>query len=457
MKRTKILPCIAVLVAIAPLAVEAQTASPTKTVPTLNISGVATTPNGATTQPVRQKTPKVVEVEVDAPEVEADTENAPKRVKKSAVATFQKAQEAYKKAIQEVKKLQKQYVALSTTEEQKEEIGENLEKYAEYVSKMYPKLLDLAEKAWLEAPSRDPEMLRFIVEVLEIRLVTEEYERAQKILDGLFAQNIPEILPEIYDVAGETAFMLNQFEQAGRYFALAEQNKTLSERSTAFKNDLPYYRAAWGKEEILRQREKKENNLPRVRLETTKGPIVLELYENEAPNTVANFVYLVEKGFYDGLYFDSVIPGFCAESGRSMENPDGGPGYAIRDEYDTANARNHYRGTLSMSNSGPNTAGSRFFISLTPMRELDGKFVVFGRVIEGMEVLSELQRIDPANPDPMAEMDQIERASVIRKRDHKYRPKVLKLETEDDSATEEDSSKSKKSSKNKKKTGKSAY
>ena len=383
----------------------------------------------------------------------------PKKSSQTAEANFRKGLEAYQKAGKKIRELQKNFMALNTTEEEKEALGEDLQKYAEYISKLYPKLLDLAEAAWLEKPMKDPEMLKFIVEVLEVRLATEDYESAQAILNGLLELNIPEILPDLYDVAGETAFMLNDFEKAGRYFTEAEAKNVLSERCAAFKSDLSYYRTAWAKEKILRERESQKENLPLVKIKTSKGSIVLELYENQAPNTVANFIYLAEKGFYDGLYFESVIPGFCAESGRSMSTEDGGPGYLIRDEYDENDLRIHTRGTISMANDGsPNSAGSRFFISLSPLRQFDGKFVVFGRIVKGFDVLSKLQRIDPANPDPMAEPDQIEEIKVLRKQDHKYRPKVLKQSSENkDENQEEKNTKSSKSSKSKKKQEKSAY
>ena len=142
-----------------------------------------------------------------------------------------------------------------------------------------------------------------------------------------------------------------------------------------------------------------------------------------------------------------------------MSTEDGGPGYLIRDEYDENDLRIHTRGTISMANDGsPNSAGSRFFISLSPLRQFDGKFVVFGRIVKGFDVLSKLQRIDPANPDPMAEPDQIEEIKVLRKQDHKYRPKVLKQSSENkDENQEEKNTKSSKSSKSKKKQEKSAY
>ena len=317
--------------------------------------------------------------------------------------------------------------SIKTTDEEKEEIGEKLEKISKVVSKIHPKLFDLAEKAWLEEPSReDGEFLNFIIQVLETRMTVGEYERANAIMQGLISLKIPEILPDLYDAAGEIAFMLNDFEQAARFFELAEQNKVLSERCAGFKKDLSYYRSSWAKESVFRQQDSEKKDLPRVTLDTTKGKIVLELYEDQTPNTVANFVYLVEKGFYDGMFFEQVIPGEGAVAGRSLENPDGGPGWTIRDEFDATNSRNHYRGTISMMRGEPNSAGSMFFISFSPIKDLDGKYVVFGRVIEGMDVLTKLQIMDPTNPDPMAEPDQIEKASAMTKRDHKYRPKVIK-------------------------------
>lgn len=421
-------------------------------------ANAAPTPNAGKAEEIDAE-----EVDIDEVELETKTKKSPGKASaskakaqiagegKSAEAKFRKGLEAYQKAGKKIRELQKSFMELDTSDEEKEAIGENLQKYAEYISKLYPKLLDLAEAAWLEKPSKDPEMLKFIVEVLEVRLATEDYESAQAILNGLLELKIPEILPDLYDVAGETAFMLNDFEKAGRYFAEAEAKNVLSERCAAFKNDLPYYRTVWAKERVLRERETQKQNLPLVKIKTSKGSIVLELFENEAPNTVANFIYLAEKGFYDGLYFESVIPGFCAESGRSANSADGGPGYLIRDEFDEKNSRIHARGTVSMANDGkPNTAGSRFFIAFSPLRQFDGKFVVFGRIVKGLDVLSKLQRIDPANPDPMAEPDLIEEVKVLRKQDHKYRPKVLKISTENE---DKDSDKG---SPNKKKSGKAS-
>ena len=117
-----------------------------------------------------------------------------------------------------------------------------------------------------------------------------------------------------------------------------------------------------------------------------KGDIVIELFDKEAPKTVANFVKLIKEGFYDGLTFHRVIPGFVAQGGCPNGNGTGGPGYTIEDEL-VGNPHKHVRGALSMAHRGPNTGGSQFFIVYEPQPHLDGVHTVFGQVIEGMDIV----------------------------------------------------------------------
>jgi cyclophilin family peptidyl-prolyl cis-trans isomerase len=167
--------------------------------------------------------------------------------------------------------------------------------------------------------------------------------------------------------------------------------------------------------------------LPRVKLTTSKGDIVIELFENEAPNTVANFISLVEKGFYDGTPFHRVIAGFMAQGGDPTGTGTGGPGYTIACEVDAPDARQHFRGTLSMAHAGPDTGGSQFFLTFRPTDHLDGKHTVFGRVIEGFNVLPLLIRTqdDQGRPVPGVIPDKITKAEVVRKRSHPYEPDKL--------------------------------
>jgi cyclophilin family peptidyl-prolyl cis-trans isomerase len=182
------------------------------------------------------------------------------------------------------------------------------------------------------------------------------------------------------------------------------------------------------KEEMtLRAAEAEADDLPRVTIKTSAGDLVVELLENEAPNTVANFLSLVEKGFYAGTPFHRVIPEFMAQGGDPTGRGSGGPGYAIPCETDQPHARKHFRGSLSMAHSGKDTGGSQFFLTFRPTEHLDGKHTVFGRVIEGFDVLPKLHRTQSPDgrPIPGIKPDTILSAEVVRKRDHDYAPKTL--------------------------------
>ena len=165
--------------------------------------------------------------------------------------------------------------------------------------------------------------------------------------------------------------------------------------------------------------EKKK--LPQIQLKTSKGTVVLELYEDEAPNTVANFISLVEAGFYDGLTFHRVIDRFMAQGGCPEGTGRGGPGYKIACECYRKDHRKHERGVISMAHAGRDTGGSQFFINLVKTPHLDGKHTVFGRVIKGMDAIDKLNR-----PGIGVKPDKILKATVLNKRDHKYEPVKVK-------------------------------
>lgn len=112
------------------------------------------------------------------------------------------------------------------------------------------------------------------------------------------------------------------------------------------------------------------------------GEVVIDLFENDAPNTVANFEKLANDGFYNGLTFHRVIPGFVAQGGCPKGTGTGGPGYTINCEI---NPNKHERGSLAMAHAGRNTGGSQFYIGYAPQPHLDGAHTVFGKVAKGME------------------------------------------------------------------------
>ena len=125
---------------------------------------------------------------------------------------------------------------------------------------------------------------------------------------------------------------------------------------------------------------------PVVEIETTLGTIAIELFPKEAPKTVENFLKLVGKGFYDGVVFHRVIPGFMVQTGDPEGTGRGGPGYTIPDEFHPK-LRHDKAGVLSMANAGPNTGGSQFFITLGPTPHLNDKHAIFGTVIRGQDVV----------------------------------------------------------------------
>lgn len=140
----------------------------------------------------------------------------------------------------------------------------------------------------------------------------------------------------------------------------------------------------------------------KVQLRTSEGDITLQLYE-DMPVTAGNFRKLVEKGFYDGTIFHRVIDGFMLQGGDPTGTGCGGPGYAIKDEFTDHNRNN--RGTISMANAGPNTGGSQFFINLVNNNYLDKAHPVFGKVVEGMDVVDRIGKARTNSQDrPLKEI-----------------------------------------------------
>ena len=145
-------------------------------------------------------------------------------------------------------------------------------------------------------------------------------------------------------------------------------------------------------------------------LHTSEGPVEIELFPGEAPNTVENFTKLVGEGFYDGLTFHRVIPEFMIQAGCPRGDGTGGPGYQFEDEF---NEHKVVRGALAMANAGPNTNGSQFFIvTADACPWLDGKHTVFGRVTDGMDVVDAIQNVQTAAADRPREDVVIERVEL---------------------------------------------
>ena len=158
----------------------------------------------------------------------------------------------------------------------------------------------------------------------------------------------------------------------------------------------------------------------KVRMETNMGVMEFELYDELVPETAGNFKKLVEEGFYDGQRFHRIIENFMVQGGDPLSKDvsntarwgTGGPGYDIKDEF-VDELKHTKKGLLSMANSGPNTGGSQFFITLVPTPHLDGRHAIFGEIVSGEDVLSEIGSVETDGADRPVKEIIVEKVSII--------------------------------------------
>ena len=151
----------------------------------------------------------------------------------------------------------------------------------------------------------------------------------------------------------------------------------------------------------------------KIKFTTNKGVFVAEMFEDKAPLTTKNFIELVEKGFYNGIIFHRVIDGFMIQGGDPTGTGMGGPGYKIKDEFGEG-LKHDDEGILSMANAGPNTGGSQFFITLAPTPWLNGHHAIFGKVVEGMDVVRLIGVVPTDFRDRPREAVTMEKVEVIK-------------------------------------------
>lgn len=151
----------------------------------------------------------------------------------------------------------------------------------------------------------------------------------------------------------------------------------------------------------------------KIKFTTNKGVFVAEMFEDKAPLTTKNFIELVEKGFYDGIIFHRVIDGFMIQGGDPTGSGMGGPGYKIKDEFGEG-LKHDDEGILSMANAGPNTGGSQFFITLAPTPWLNGHHAIFGKVVEGMDVVRLIGVVPTDFRDCPREAVTMEKVEVVK-------------------------------------------
>jgi cyclophilin family peptidyl-prolyl cis-trans isomerase len=305
-------------------------------------------------------------------------------------------------------------------------IREDFKTTLEQARQLIPTLRDTGAAAYVAIAKQDRDSAKFrdiegfLVKLLSDDVASDRYEEADALAKAMIGAGCDVRI--VFDAGGLAAVCTNDFATAETDLKKAEQEGALSEKGKEILSQLPELKKAWEDEQKIREKEAKEDNLPRVKIQTSKGDIVVELFENEAPDTVGNFISLVEKKFYNGLTFHRVLKQFMAQGGCPSGDGTGGPDYNIFCECYKDNYRRHFRGSLSMAHAGRDTGGSQFFLTFVPTTQLNGRHTVFGRVIEGMDVLAKLQRIDPEDKGSKPETDKILSMEVLRKRDHEYKP-----------------------------------
>lgn len=359
--------------------------------------------------------------EAATPKSESDSATA-----SPARAKFDEVFAEWKSVLSDMRDLQAQS---QNTEDEK--LSPMVTKYDTLIQKgesLIPTLRDAAIGVYKEAPNEDKQIWRWLSTIAQDYVSSDRYEDAKPALDALLEGKAPD--PTIANNAGIVAFTMNDFATAKKLLEEAAGAGVLTSTSQQMLGVADDYAKYWEEEKKLRERADAltgDTMLPRVKMETNRGSMVIELFEDEAPESVGNFINLVESGFYDGLSFHRVLPGFMAQGGCPEGTGSGGPGYTIYCECYGENHRKHFAGTLSMAHAGRDTGGSQFFLTFTPQPQLNGKHTVFGRVIEGMDVLAKLKR---RNPEQSADMvfagDTIVKAEVLNKRDHDYLPNKVK-------------------------------
>lgn len=334
------------------------------------------------------------------------------------LADFKSVDAEFTAVEEQIEKLIARYRAAPATERGALVVQYNA--LSETSRKLFPRLRQAAVAAYKADPKAEPRVEYRLVGMVANDVRQDEYEGALELAGMLVKSGCQE--PALDAFIGLAAYCTDDFATAESQLKKAEAAGVLTREAQAALEDLPAAKQAWVAEQATRAKEAAADDLPRVKFETSKGPVVIELYENEAPGAVGNFVSLVESGYYDGLTFHRVLPGFMAQGGCPDGTGSGGPGYEIACECYRDDHRNHFRGTLSMAHAGRDTGGSQFFLTFKRTSHLDGKHTVFGRVIQGLDVLAKLQRRDPSQRGELPEPDSIVKAEVLRKRNHEYKP-----------------------------------
>lgn len=264
-----------------------------------------------------------------------------------------------------------------------------------------------------------------------------QYLKVHSLCKELYRENPENIFAEVY--SARAGMLTNRFDsevveviQKNAEFFQDEEKITQTEQLII--KTMYYLESIFEEESKLRKKDAEKDNLPRVEFKTNKGSFVIELFEDEAPETVGNFISLVESKHFDDLIFHTVLAQTAAETGLYDEKfAARNVGYKIYDENKKPNSRKVFAGSVAMYRDKPNSASSRFFVALAPLPNLNDQHTVFGRVISGMDSIYSLNKTYKFQEEQQIKIedvvpDKVLSASILRKRDHEYAPRKVKEE-----------------------------
>jgi peptidylprolyl isomerase/peptidyl-prolyl cis-trans isomerase B (cyclophilin B) len=339
----------------------------------------------------------------------------------ATIAEFRRAYEEWRKQSRRLQEIDTLF--RNSNEEHRERLRDEYAAAIDASNAALTAMIPLLEAANRAKP-KDRIYTDLMVNIARLAYDGDRYEIARPLAEALakdFADK-----PSVQLLAGLCAYEMSDLKSASAYLqrarelgGLAAADDRLAERLLA---NMPRRQPLVEAELAHQAEDASGDNLPRVMLRTTRGDIVIELFEDDVPNTVSSFVWLVEQGFYNDLEFFRVISGFGAITGSPTNDGQGGPGYEILKERGPRGDRLHLRGAVSMIPASDRTNGSQFFIAFRPSycERLDGQQTVFGRVIEGMDVAERLHRVEPHAAKGVVSPDRVLEATMIRKRDHEY-------------------------------------
>ncbi len=338
-------------------------------------------------------------------------------------AEFQQATDRFREHLKSMREIAVRFNTGTSEEERKWKQQWN--ELAPIGAQLFDDLLQAGAKEYEADPENKDNIRQWLAKRVESEVEHDRLEGLLPVLKTLLQHDQENA--ELHRQTAIVAFALHDYETARASLSILASRPDAPEELKSTLDIIDQSIVDWEQELKIREQDAQGEPLPRALIKTTRGDIEVELFENQAPNTVANFIYLAETGEYIDQPFATGKQHFIVQGGGDDIVR---PPYTIPGEMNRDDARKFFRGTLGLALSGGNDTGyAQFFFVLIPSGELTGRFTAFGRVVRGMDVVSMLTIIDPdaeeeENQDD-EDPDQILDIEILSKRDHEYVPEKV--------------------------------